>query len=89
MQSWSQHFTETAGKDCMGFGNVAWLAKNFIFLDCDQLSLTGCCVKCRAAVSVLVSADFHSKERISLYFFDVKDLIHIYRSKQSDQMLLR
>ena len=35
-------------------------------------------VECRAAASALISADFHSKERITLYFFGVKDLIYTY-----------
>ena len=37
MQSWSQHFTETVRQDGMGFGNIAWLAESFTFLDSIQL----------------------------------------------------
>ena len=63
MQSWSQHFTETAGQDCIGFNNIAWLTKSFSFLEClikfDQLL---------GKISVLVSADFHSKESITFFF---------------------
>ena len=40
-------------------------------------SLTRCSVECQATVSALVSEDLHSKERITLYFFDVKDLLHM------------
>ena len=39
MQSWSGDFTETAGQDCMGFGNIAWLAESFTFLDSVQLKV--------------------------------------------------
>ena len=31
MQFLSGHFMETAGQDCMGFGNIAWLAEGFTF----------------------------------------------------------
>ena len=39
MQSWSQHFTQTARKDYMGFGNIAWLAESFTCLDSIQLEI--------------------------------------------------
>ena len=64
----------------MGFGNIAWLADSFTFLDSAFILffLTGCWVESRDAISALVSTDFHSKESITLYFFDVKDLIYTY-----------
>ena len=65
----------------MGFGNIAWLADSFTFLDSAFLLfffLTGCWVESRVAISALVLANFHSKESITLYFFDVKDLIYTY-----------
>ena len=39
MQSWSRHFKDTAGQDCMGFDNTAWLAESFTCLDSVQLEV--------------------------------------------------
>ena len=50
----------------------------YLFRYCPNRSLTGCWVDHRAAASALVSTDFHSKLRITLYFFDLKDLIYSY-----------
>ena len=62
-----------SGKRLHGFRQCCMASQKLYFFRLRPIeSLSGCCVKCRAAVSVLVSADFHSKERISLYFFDVK-----------------
>ena len=43
--------------------------KFYFFRLCPTKSLTGCWVECRATLSALVSAHFHSKEGITLYFF--------------------
>ena len=34
---YTRHFTETAGQDSMGFGNIAWLDESFTCLDSVQL----------------------------------------------------
>ena len=55
---------------------VSWMF--YLFRYCLTRLLTGSCVECRATASALVSTDFHSKLRITLYFFDVKYLIYKY-----------
>ena len=65
MQSWYRHFTETAGQDCMGFGNIAWLAENFTFLHSVQ-------------PKVWLVAGKSAELLITFFFFDIKDLIYTY-----------
>ena len=62
--------------------------KFYFFIQCPTKNLTGCWVECRAAISALVSASFHSKESITLYFF-WREGPYRYICKDSDQTLLK